>query len=509
METKLYQLNRHRPEMPETPETIVEASLSGPQRRFYIETYGCQMNVHDSEKAAAVLSGIGYSQVHEPGSADLLLLNTCMVREKPQQKVYSRVGELRGGGRKRRAEKTQKPAPIIGVMGCVAQAEAQKIFKKSPDVRLVIGTHSIGSLPELISQLDKGFARAIDIRQTKEPDFLDISPAEHQTPHVAFITIIEGCDNFCSFCIVPFTRGRERSRPASSILAEARGLVERGYHEIQLLGQNVNSYRGSFEGVEDSSLVDVSRDPFVVLLELIARESGAPRIKYTTSHPRDFNEQIVRVMDEYDNLCPWVHLPVQSGSTRILELMRREYTREEYLEKIAAIKRARRDISITGDMIVGYPGETEEDFEATLSLVREVEYDGLYMFKYSPRPNTHAAKLKDSVAEEIKSERLSRLQALQAEVQRHRFQRYIGREVEVLVEGTAARGQGQMSGHTACNKVVNFTAPSSLIGQLIRVRITAASPNSLIGEWLNNSPGCKVASSELSNTQDPAIRTQD
>jgi tRNA-2-methylthio-N6-dimethylallyladenosine synthase len=411
-----------------------------------------------------------------------------MVREKPQQKVYSRVGELKRiktkKGAKQEVPKEAKKSPLIGVMGCVAQAEAEKIFKKSPDVRLVIGTHSINKLPELIAQIDGGFNRAIDIRQTKEPDFLEISPAEHQTPHMAFVTIIEGCDNFCSFCIVPFTRGRERSRPAMKILEEVQGLVARGYHEVQLLGQNVNSYRGSFDGIEDDKLVNPERSPFVSLLELVAQKSGAPRIKYTTSHPRDFNEQIVEVMDYYENLCPWVHLPAQSGSSRILKLMRREYDRAEYMAKIEAIKRAKRDISITGDMIVGYPGETEEDFQETLSLVREVEYDGLYMFKYSARPNTHAAKLKETVPDQVKTERLMQLQSLQAEIQKQRFQRYIGREVEVMVEGTAARGQGQLTGHTPCNKVVNFVAPIELIGKLTKVRVTAATPNSLIGDWI-------------------------
>lgn len=486
MEPKLYQLQSRKTSLPDQPLTI----SAEPARRFYIETYGCQMNVHDTEKAASVLNAMGYSQVTIPEEADLMLLNTCMVREKPQQKVYSRVGELKKKKAKQRKADlvaAQRPAPLIGVMGCVAQAEAEKIFRKSPDVRLVIGTHSIGKLPELIAQLDNGFSRAIDIRQTKEPDFLEISPAEHHTEHLAFVTIIEGCDNFCSFCIVPFTRGRERSRPAQNILTEVQGLVARGYHEIQLLGQNVNSYRGSFEGVDIPGLkVDGDRSPFVILLELMARASGAPRIKYTTSHPRDFNEQIVAVMDDYENLCPWVHLPAQSGSTRILDLMRREYSREEYMEKIAAIKRAKRDISISGDMIVGYPGETDADFQETLSLVREVEYDGLYMFKYSARPNTHAAKVKDSIPEEVKSERLQELITLQAEMQRQRFQRYIGREVEVLVEGNAARGQGQLSGHTPCNKVVNFVAPESLIGKLVRVQITAATPNSLVGEWLQS-----------------------
>lgn len=492
METKLYQLRSNREVNKEVNNTENQENTpqTGVSRQFYIETYGCQMNVHDTEKAASVLSSMGYKQVETPETADLMLLNTCMVREKPQQKVYSRVGELKKIKAKRAAKqeteaaKDRKKAPLIGVMGCVAQAEAEKIFKKSPDVKLVIGTHSIGKLPELIAQIDGGFNRAIDIRQTKEPDFLDISPAEHQTPHMAFVTIIEGCDNFCSFCIVPFTRGRERSRPALKILEEVRGLVDRGYHEIQLLGQNVNSYRGSFDSIEDEKLVSPERSPFVSLLELVAQKSGAPRIKYTTSHPRDFNEQIVEVMDSYENLCPWVHLPAQSGSSRILKLMRREYDREEYMAKINAIKRAKRDISITGDMIVGYPGETDEDFQETLSLVREVEYDGLYMFKYSARPNTHAAKVKETVPDQVKTERLMQLQALQAEIQKQRFQRYIGREVDVLVEGTAARGQGQLTGHTPCNKVVNFIAPTELIGKLTRVRVMAATPNSLVGDWI-------------------------
>lgn len=489
MEIKLYQINsRHGSDKKQINQSVINNKeeqaliVNGPKRQFYIETYGCQMNVHDTEKAASVLAGMGYKQVENPIEADLMLLNTCMVREKPQQKVYSRVGELKRVKIKKGQAEIKKNTPLIGVMGCVAQAEAENIFKKSPDVKLVIGTHSINKLPELIGQIDKGFPRAIDIRQIKEPDFLEISPAEHQTKHMAFVTIIEGCDNFCSFCIVPFTRGRERSRPALRILEEVQGLVARGYNEIQLLGQNVNSYRGSFLGVENEKLVNPERSPFVSLLELVAQKSGAPRIKYTTSHPRDFNKQIVDIMDEYENLCPWVHLPAQSGSSRILKLMRREYTREEYLEKISAIKNAKRDVSITGDMIVGYPGETDADFQETLSLVREVGYDGLYMFKYSPRPNTHAAKRKDNVPEEVKTERLLKLQSLQAEVQKARFERYIGREIEVMVEGNAAKGQGRLTGHTPCNKVVNFIAPPELIGSLTKVRITAATPNSLLGE---------------------------
>ena len=305
-----------------------------------------------------------------------------------------------------------------------------------------------------------------------------------QTEHVAYITITEGCNKFCSFCIVPFTRGRERSRPADKIVAEAQALAAQGFKEIQLLGQNVNSYglsgryHGSFVGEQESD----NGTTFAKLLERVAMESGIPRIKYTTSYPRDFDAEVVRVMDTYDNLCEWIHLPVQSGSNRVLRAMRRGYTRESYLEKIAHIKNARKDMSITGDIIVGFPGETDDDFNETLSLAAEVGYDGLYIFKYSPRPHTPAATYTDSVPEEVKTERFLKLQELQDRIQKQRYARYLGRTVEVLVEGMSARSAADCYGHTRCSKIVNFKADKQLVGQLVNVRVTEVKPHSLYGE---------------------------
>lgn len=297
------------------------------------------MNAHDSEKAAFALSGSGYELTSAPGDADLILLNTCMVREKAARKVYSRITELK------RESKIKNSRPIFGVMGCVAQAEAERMFDRSKDIRLVLGTQAIGKLPDLITQLEQGFNKAIDIRLTKNAEFFELDADVRRTEHVAYITITEGCNKFCSFCIVPFTRGRERSRPADKILAEAQSLAKQGFKEVQLLGQNVNSYglSGRYHG-NDSSLIDeVSGEvTFVKLLESLAKESGIPRIKFTTSYPRDFDQEVVKVIDEHDNLCEWIHLPVQSGSNRILRAMRRGYTREEYFEKIGFIKNAKK-----------------------------------------------------------------------------------------------------------------------------------------------------------------------
>ncbi len=447
-------------------------------KKFYLETYGCQMNVHDSEKAGYSLAGVGYEQTPDPLDADLILLNTCMVREKAARKVFSRITELK---RQRRGTDTQ---PVYGVMGCVAQAEAERLFERSRDIRLVMGTQAIPKLPQLLDQLDQGFPRAIDVRLSKEADFYEIDADVRQTEHIAYITITEGCNKFCSFCIVPFTRGRERSRPADRIVAEAGALAGQGYREVHLLGQNVNSYglSGRYHGnLDGDTLQGGEMTTFARLLERLALESGIPRIKYTTSHPRDFDAEIVRVMDAHENLCEWVHLPAQSGSDRVLRAMRRGYTRREYIEKIEAIRRARRDISITGDIIVGFPGETDGDFDATLSLVAEVGYDGLYIFKYSPRPHTPAAAYRDSVPEEVKTERFMKLNELQHRIQKGRYARYLGRKVEVLVEGRSARSEKDLHGHTRCNKVVNFPGTADLIGRLAEVVVTEAKPNSLYG----------------------------
>jgi tRNA-2-methylthio-N6-dimethylallyladenosine synthase len=356
---------------------------------------------------------------------------------------------------------------------------------------MVMGTQAISRLPALMGQLEKGFNRVIDVRLSKEAEFLELEASDRQTKHIAYITITEGCNKFCSFCIVPFTRGRERSRPADRIVAEARALGEQGYLEIHLLGQNVNSYglSGRYHGNPASvegGAENGKEITFARLLDRVATESGVPRIKYTTSYPRDFDEEVVRVMDARENLCEWIHLPAQAGSDRVLRAMRRGYTRREYLEKIEAIKGAKRDISITGDMIVGFPGETDDDFNETMTLVAEVEFDGLYIFKYSPRPMTPAAAYADSVPEEVKTERFLRLQELQDRIQRRRYERYLGRIVEVLVEGMSSRSSSDYTGHTRCNKVVNFPSASPLdssdLGKLVNVKITGVKSHSLYGE---------------------------
>jgi len=448
-------------------------------KKLYLETHGCQMNVHDSEKASFALSGVGYEITADPADADLILLNTCMVREKAARKVYTRIGDL-----KHQVSQHKASLPIFGVMGCVAQAETDRMFERNSDIKLVLGTQAISKLPELVSQLEQGFPRAIDVRLSKTADFFELPGDVRQTQHVAYITITEGCNKFCSYCIVPFTRGRERSRQADRILAEAQDLARQGYQEVYLLGQNVNSYglSGKYHGNDAPGAQNSDEITFSKLLSRMALESGVSRIKFTTSYPRDFDKAVVDAIDAHENLCEWIHLPAQSGSNRVLRAMRRGYTREEYLEKIAFIKNAKKDISITGDIIVGFPGETEEDFEDTLRLAAEVEYDGLYIFNYSPRPHTPAATYADSVPEKVKTERLMKLNELQKEIQIRRSKRYLNRTVEVLVEGVSVRSSNDYSGHTRCNKVVNFPLVAGTIGKLVNVRITDVKQNSLYGQ---------------------------
>jgi tRNA-2-methylthio-N6-dimethylallyladenosine synthase len=450
-------------------------------KKVYIETHGCQMNLHDSEKAAQALAGVGYEAVADPTAADLILLNTCMVREKPEQKVFQRIAAL-----KQERQQASRQAAVYGVMGCVAQAVAERVFERSRDVGIVLGTQSIGKLPGLLQQLEQGFPRAIDVTLTKDADFFALDATARQTKQVAYISIIEGCNKFCSYCIVPYTRGRERSRPAANILAEAQSLTRLGAKEIHLLGQNVNSYglSGRYRGnlLPRSGGSPTPEITFAALLEWLAQESGCPRIKYTTSYPRDFDREIVRVMDEYENLCEWIHLPAQSGSDSVLKKMRRGYTFREYMDKIAFIKAAQKDYAVTGDLIVGFPGETEEDFQATLRLVAEVEYDGLYVFKYSPRPNTAALAYQETVPEELKTERLMKVVELQNRIQQRRYERYMGRTVEVLVEGLSAKSEQEYTGHTRCQKTVNFPVGVPGLGELVQVKIDRIGKNSLHGQ---------------------------
>jgi tRNA-2-methylthio-N6-dimethylallyladenosine synthase len=429
---------------------------------FYLETFGCQMNVHDSEKVAGVLMGRGYRQVDTIDAARLVLYNTCSIREKAAQKIYSRLGAY---------AKYPGEEKIIGVLGCVAQQEGEEIFERSPWVRLVCGSASYSKLPDLITELEAGNRRVMGL-DTDTDETFETEITRRDNPFRAYLTIIEGCDKACSYCVVPFTRGPERSRASASVLEEVRRLADAGYSEIQLLGQTVNSY------ADPSS----KRMSFAELLVAVAAVQGIRRVRFTTSHPRDFGRDIVEAIDVVPELCDHVHLPAQSGSTRILRKMLRTYTREDYLEKIAMIREARRPISVTSDIIVGFPGETEEDLDETLSLLDAAQYDGVFAFQYSPRPNTSAQHLPDAISEEEKGRRLARVIDRQREIQRARNEAFVGETFEVLVDGVSRR-PGQWSGRSSSNRILNFTSPrENLLGEYIPVRVSSSSPNCLVGE---------------------------
>src|ERR1700754_1450794 len=444
--------------------------------RIYIETFGCQMNVADTERAATGLRASGYDLCDSADDADVVLLNTCSVREKAEQKVYTRIGEVR-------AARPGRNEVLVGVMGCVAQLEGASVFEHAPLVDMVIGTRATDRISTLIESAQQGERKVLDLGERGETDSWDVSPAERQSPHVAFIPIIEGCNKFCSFCIVPYSRGRERSRPASEIVAEVKNLQALGYKEIQLIGQNVNSYRPR---VEDGLEGFKGATPFCRLLRAVAA-TGMPRIKFTTSFPRDFHPDIVTAIEENPSLCDWIHLPVQSGSDRVLKLMRRGHTRNDYRERIERIKNSRRRLALTSDIIVGFPGETDEDFRQTLELVQQCEYDSLYIFKYSKRAGTPAANFTDNVPEQDKKARFLALEEVQRKNQNRIYQAYIGRTLQVLVEKQSTRSESDLSGHSTCNKVVNFAGDRSLEGELVDVLVTAAKTNSLYGANVNRS----------------------
>ncbi|HTS10487.1 MAG TPA: tRNA (N6-isopentenyl adenosine(37)-C2)-methylthiotransferase MiaB [Candidatus Limnocylindrales bacterium] len=445
-------------------ETACAAPLqAGDGKSFYIETFGCQMNAHDSEKVAGVLLGRGYRSVDSAAQADLLLYNTCSIREKAAQKVFSRLADFKFA-----AKANEK---VIGVLGCVAQQEGEEIFERAPWVSLVCGSASYRKLPELVQQIEAGGRRVTGLDLDTEETF-ETEITRRDNPFRAYLTIIEGCDYACSYCVVPHTRGPERSRSSASVLSEVRRLADAGYTEIQLLGQTVNSYR-------DPSPRGLN---FAGLLRAVAEVKGIRRVRFTTSHPNDFHREIVETIDEIPALCDHIHLPVQSGSTRILRAMLRTYTREEYLEKISWIRAARRPISVTSDVIIGFPGETREDFEETLTLLDEAQYDGVFAFKYSPRPNTSAANFADAIPEEEKSARLAELQEYQRQIQIQRNARFIGETFEVLIDGRHA-ARGQWSGRSTSNRVLNFTSSrENILGEYAQVRVTRAGPNSLVGE---------------------------
>ena len=438
-------------------------------KTFYIETFGCQMNVHDSEKVVGTLMARGYTPVDSPQQADLVLYNTCSIRDKAEQKVFSRLQQFKreaGNGK------------VFGVLGCVAQQEGEKIFDRAPHVSLVCGSASYTRLGELLVEVEQGKRRVTGLELDTDATF-DTPFTRRDNPHRAYITIIEGCDKSCAYCVVPFTRGPERSRTGESVLAEARRLAESGYTEIQLLGQNVNSYRDPSPAGQD----------FAALLARVGQVPGIRRVRFTTSHPRDFVKPIVDALDANPVLCNHVHLPVQSGSDRVLAAMDRLYTRERYMECIGWLKSSRRNISITTDIIVGFPGETEQDFEQTLDLLDEVGYDSIFSFKYSPRPNTAALALGDKIPDEEKTRRLMVLQEKQRAIQIRRNAELVGAIQEVLVEGRN-QSLGQWIGRTSQNRVLNFTHPAvegqSLVGRYLDVLVTRAGPNSLVGEAVAN-----------------------
>ena len=493
---------------------------------FYLETFGCQMNEHDSEKVAGVLLARGYKQVERLDAADVILYNTCSIREKAAQKVFSRLGELRPadwtGKNRRFGEQTigaespgqkdsattapsdrsndrrlqtksgetggslnrllenrsqnsvrglvKRGLPIIGVLGCLAQQEGQEIFERAPWVSLVCGSASYRKLPQLIEELETGNRRVTGLETDTEETF-ETEITRRDNPWRAYLTIIEGCDKACSYCVVPFTRGPERSRASASVLEEVRQLADAGYTEVQLLGQTVNSYA-------DPS---ARKMRFSDLLVAVAEVPGIRRVRFTTSHPQDFGKDIVEAIEAVPAICEHVHLPVQSGSTAVLRAMARTYTRDQYLEKIAMMRAAKREISITTDIIVGFPGETDKDFEETLSLLDAAQYDGAFSFKYSPRPHTPSLRMADLVPEGEKSRRLAILIEKQREIQRARNEQLVGKTYEVLVEGKSRR-ESQWSGHTSSNRVMNFTSQGEeSLGDYVQVKVTGATPNSLIG----------------------------
>lgn len=430
------------------------------------------MNVADSERAATGLRKAGYDLTTSAEAADVVLVNTCSVRDRAEQKVYKRIRQLR-------SLSTRKP--LIGVMGCVAQLEGEAIFAKAPDVDMIIGTRATDRISSLIERLKHGEEAVIDLEERAQGESWDVSPVERHSSFVAFVPIIEGCNKFCSFCIVPYSRGREKSRTAREIVDEVDRLRELGYKEVHLIGQNVNSYRPrSEQGLEKSR----GATPFCRLLRAVAA-TGIERIKFTTSFPRDFHPDIVTAIEECSNLCDWVHLPVQSGSDRILKAMRRGHVVEDYLRKVDTIKNSRRRLSLTSDIIVGFPGETEEDFQETMQLVERCQYDGLFIFKYSKRPGTPASRMIDDVPESLKKTRFLELESRQFELQNKVYQSYIGRTVSVLVEGRSARSEEDLTGHSTCHKVVNFKGGSTRQGEIPNVRITEAKSYSLYGQQVN------------------------
>jgi tRNA-2-methylthio-N6-dimethylallyladenosine synthase len=429
----------------------------------YIKTFGCQMNKHDSERMLALLEECGYQETKRWEEADVILVNTCTVREKPEQKAYSILGRFQ-------QLKEQNPDAIIGIAGCVAQQRGEELLARMPTLDFVLGPGKIHKLPEILREVEKGERRTCSV------GFENGCPVNLPIPHTeqlrSYVTIMQGCDNFCSYCIVPSVRGRERSRPGNEVLAEIDALVQKGTKEVVLLGQNVNSYAKNNPG----------ELTFPQLLAKIDVIPGLERIRFTTSHPKDLTEELIEAFGRLEHLCEHFHLPFQAGSNAVLEKMNRGYTREKYLAQIRRLREVAPQISITADVMVGFPGEGDDDFAQTLELVQAVEFDGLFSFKYSPRQGTRAAQWKDDIPPEVKQRRLAIFQELQQKITLKKNKKLEGTVKEVLVEGRSRNSPHKMMGRTGCNRIVNFAGGAALVGALVKVKIDEGLQNSLRGE---------------------------
>ncbi len=435
--------------------------------RFFIKTMGCQMNEYDSDMVAQQLCAQGWKRTQDMGDADLIIINTCTVREKPEHKAYSLIGRIS-------RIKKKRPELIIAIIGCLAQQRRGEIIERFPEVDMVIGPREIiiflDHLKRLLSSRreEKIVATCLDMPLSS----ISFTKGYFRGRVTGYVSIMQGCNNFCSYCIVPYVRGREISRPLEEILREVEFLISEGIRDITLLGQNVNSYR--WKGQD-----------FPVLLKEVSKINGLWRLRFTTSHPKDLSDRLIACFGEIENLCSHIHLPFQAGSNRVLRLMNRSYTRERYMEMVNKLRDIRPDIAITSDVMVGFPGETEEDFEQTIGLIREVEFDNLYSFRYSDRPGTFAKKMKHKIDDKEKSKRLIILQTVQKEITLKKNRSLVGKEVEVLVEGTSKK-KDQLAGRTSTNKVVNFSGDIKLIGHLVKVKIEEAYANSLKGRYMKN-----------------------
>jgi tRNA-2-methylthio-N6-dimethylallyladenosine synthase len=452
----------------------MDSEPSAPRRRLFVQNFGCQMNDYDVERMRELLGRQGYDAVESADEADLIVINTCSVREKAEAKVASAAGRFK-------ELKQQRPGLVVAIGGCVAQQEGARLLKRVPTADFTFGPDQIPALPELVTRSATTRQRfaATEVIDVEDYRFLSAEPRPSSTKVTALVTIQKGCDNHCAFCVVPATRGREVSRPWREVVDEVAAFVAAGAREVTLIGQNVNSYHGM--GADNPR---GDGDDFAELLARVDAVPGLGRLRYTTSHPHDFTTRVADAFRDLPRLCAWLHLPVQSGSSRTLKRMVRDYTREHYLAQIDYVKSVCPDISLSTDIIVGYPGETDADFAETLSLLEYVQYDSIYSFEYSERPDTPALKLalRDNVPAEVKAERLQLVQAKQREITARRLGRWVGRTAEVLVEGDSARHPGQLCGRTTGNEMVNFAGPPSLVGQLVAVRITGTRTHTLVGE---------------------------